>query len=385
MCDDHWVTVWRWVGSWRTAATGLGVVACLSAGCASGTHAAGSSSAASQQEVPTSAFSGVTPTTAPWDPSVFYGDPTGQIIYGCPVTGSSMCAATADGRNAHGIGYGDSVSPDGQLVASSGDLYGRSADGAVTVAPISDSTAYKTIWRFTGSGTVAPSWSPDSQKLAVVVGAPDVYTPKRPTPVGLWTMGRNGSGARLVAASATGPTAWNPSGTRVAFLVGGNSAGTPMSVQSVPAGGGPAITLAMVPEAPWDTVTLSWSPDGQTILLAEEGVGPISKLGHSRLLSIPANGGSPTQIIAANSSDGIEGAFYSPNGAQVVLSVVCKWGTRTDNEAAGLVIANTAFTHFHALGSSADSNTFCPLPLTSTLPMQLRAEALIGWVSDPSR
>jgi hypothetical protein len=132
-------------------------------------------------------------------------------------------------------------------------------------------------------------------------------------------------------------------------------------------------------------VTLSWSPDGQTILLAEEGVGPISKVGHSRLLSIPANGGSPTQIIAADGSDGIEAAFYSPNGAEVVLSVVCKWGTRTDNEAAGLVIANTAFTRFHPLGSSTDSNTCCPLPLTSTLPMQLRAQPLIGWVSDPSR
>ena len=176
-------------------------------------------------------------------PGVFYGSPSGQIIYGCTLGDSNLCAVPGDGQAAHGIGYGDSVSPDGRWIASAGDQYGSySVNGSVTVAPISDLQAVKTIWRFTGTDTLPPSWSPDSRTLAVVTGAPDLYTPKRPTPAGLWVMGQNGSKPHLISGAATGPTAWDPSGTHIAFLVGGTGPATTMTVQSIPAAGGAAIT-----------------------------------------------------------------------------------------------------------------------------------------------
>jgi hypothetical protein len=270
------------------------------------------------------------------------------------------------------------------MAAASDQYPDESGRSVVTLASLAHPDSSKTIWHYVGSYTAPPAWSPDGKRLAVVIAPPLYPTPVgHPTPDGLWVINTDGTDAHLVAPDAVGPSAWNPTGTQIAYLAGRNGPAQ-ISIRTVAADGGTATTLATEPDAPQNGVTLSWSPDGTTLAVTVDDLdyNP-PRAGHSQLVLLDTANGHTTKAFSAQANQGFEGAFYSPNGTEIALSVICNYGTTTNTESAGLVIANAELTEFHQLGSTRSTSSYCPLPLVSSYPEQLRADPLTGWVTAP--
>jgi len=103
-------------------------------------------------------------------------------------------------------------------------------------------------------------WSPDGRSLAFVHGYHDGG------PRTLYVADGEGGNRRavLTGPSLASPT-WSPDGSRIAVTTG-NSA-----ISAVPAAGGAVETLYVSPGAQW-LGDISWSPDGQRMLLVDSAV-----------------------------------------------------------------------------------------------------------------
>jgi hypothetical protein len=369
---------------WSRVATALPalaeavVLAVLVAGCASGVPRASDGGVGG---------TGSTPTTRP------EGDSTPasaagyqlELVYQCPAGSFTLCAITPDGSAEQRLGRGETISRDGRLLLEIGAACSYCDQFSVTVRAPGDQGAARTIWRFVGEGTAPPSTSPDGRRLAVVT-APSAAPgppPSDPTPPGLWVMDADGSRPERISALASGPTTWDPTGTHIAFLAAADSNAATMNIDTVPAGGGPVKVVATVANAPENFVSLSWSPDGRTILLADQNVNgrTVTQHGNSELLAIPAAGGPVNTILEAPSSDGesFSDAYYSPDGSEVAFTVGCRYSSTVSGGSGGTVIANADFTRFHALGSTQINSSPCPLPTSATIPNEISRGQIEGW------
>lgn len=355
------------------------VLAVLVAGCASGAQGTSDGEAVGPGSTPaTTVPNASTPTTSP-------GRTQLELVYQCPASSFTLCAITPDGSAEQHLGRGETISPDGRLLLTVDNGCSYCDQFSVTVGAPGEQQADRTIWRFVGEGTGPPSASPDGRRLAVVTAPSDDPgpPPPDPTPPGLWVMNTDGSHPERISALATGPTTWDPDGTNIAFLAATGANAATMNIDTVPAGGGPVKVVATVPNATEDFISLSWSPDGRTILLADQNVDglTVTQYGNSELLAIPAAGGPVKTIFEAPSSSGdyFSDAYYSPDGTQVAFSVGCGYGSSVTGGWDGTVISNTGFTRFHALGSTRVTGSPCPQPASTTVPEDISHGQIEGW------
>lgn len=304
---------------------------------------------------------------------------------------AQVCAVSTDGRSAEQLGQAQTVSPDGRWLFSAGSGCSYCDRGSLTVAAAGAKVPARTIWRFVGQVEGGPLASPDNRRVALVTSPSDVPGGPSgpPTPAGLWVLDIDGSHPQRVSSRATSTLAWDPTGRRIAFIAGANGggagAGATMNLEVVPASGGDARVLATVPAAPTGWVSLSWSPDGRTILLADANVRGLRDTdpGSSELLAIPAAGGPVRQIFVAPSKAGIffGSAFYSPDGSQVAFDVGCQSSSIPGGGSGGTVIADAGFTRFHVLGSAVLTDSPCQLAASTPPPVPISLTGLIGWVN----
>ncbi len=285
-----------------------------------------------------------------------------EIAYVC----GTVCLIGGDGSDPHPILTGGSLafSADGERVARAWNPYGEgSSVGEVDIGP-SSGPPDQTVWRFVGTTSDAPAWSPDGRRLAVTVRPPDVGLLAHPTAPGLWVLNADGSDAHLVAANVAGPVTWDPTGTRIAFLAPNGPTDAPftVSIDTVAASGGAATVIAVVWRAWVSSVEsfpgdgwawLSWSPDGQTILYTHSG-GLWAMPGHAQVESVSVVGGTTKVLLGGPVTDDFSDATYSPDGSKFVVAVTCNVPTSYGNPDIGyneLDIADADGTHFAPLMS----------------------------------
>jgi len=197
-----------------------------------------------------------------------------------------------------GLEIHPAISPDGRFVAYAAGgsahmrIYIRSVGGGRTI-PLSDDT---TDIEF------QPRWSPDGSELLYL------------THGGVWVSSALGGAGRPVVAPSSvngvSAAAWSPDGGEIAFVRGD-------TLLAAPSGGGSARLLAVThqPHA------CRWSPNGRWVACASgnrESTVPGSSFGNlapSRIVLVPAAGGSPIPITEAESLN--ESPVWSPDGHEL--------------------------------------------------------------------
>ncbi|HUR14835.1 MAG TPA: hypothetical protein VM097_10130, partial [Mycobacteriales bacterium] len=151
-----------------------------------------------------------------------------------------------------------------------------------------------------------PTWSPDSTRLAFVVGYPAGYFG-----IGyqahVWVMGRDGSGKRPVAVlpgAAEQPT-WAPRGSQVAFVVDGQETGAAIAAVDVDAV--PAAPRALSPLGSIGVTKPHWSPSGDRLAYMDA----------SSLYVVRADGSGLRRVSDGNNYPWNGGAVWSPDGRQL--------------------------------------------------------------------
>lgn len=240
-----------------------------------------------------------------------------------------VCATGADGSPPVSIGglSPATLSPDGAQVAYRAQIGGRASNiGELRVAR-HDGTGERVVWRFTAEAQGAPAWNPTGDRLALTIrGTTYGQGPPPPgsTPAGLWTIDIDGNGTRHLAPEAVGPVTWSPAGTSIAYATDTNP---PQLKQIAADGGTPSPLQSGRSDAGQQVDTLSWSPDGGTVLASFSAV----RAGTSRIEKISAGGG-PSEVVlrgsaapGGNSTQGtdFQGAIYSPDGTQFAVAVGC--------------------------------------------------------------
>jgi tricorn protease len=169
----------------------------------------------------------------------------------------------------------------------------------------------------------------------------------------LWIVGRDGGDARRLTSGVgvkTDPV-FSPDGTRIAFS--GEYDGS-QGVYVVPAGGGVPRRLTYHPGP--DRV-VGWTPDGKSILFRS----PRSSYSRfSRLFTVPAEGGFPTELPLPM---GHEGSF-SPDGAHIAYVPIPPafriWKRYRGGRATPIWVADLADSHIEKVPRD-DSNDFNPM------------------------
>ncbi|MDQ6839798.1 MAG: hypothetical protein M3137_16095 [Actinomycetota bacterium] len=190
-----------------------------------------------------------------------------------------------------------------------------------------------------------PRWSPAGTELAIIVS-------RTPYAYGILVMHANGSGAHYLTRTSPGPESagpltWSPDGKELAYVGFHNGS----SIVAVPAAGGGARVVADLGRVGRPT-SLSWSPDGQTIL-APVGVDGTPM---TNLEAYPAAGGNGSLVYRA---PGLLAAFYSPDGKHIVFTSDLA-GTGVQGGPTGIRVANadgtgvTVVPNTTAINSSID-------------------------------
>jgi Tol biopolymer transport system component len=238
------------------------------------------------------------------------------------------CATGADGSAPVRISGSSraTLSPDGERVAFSTQSGGRASNAGDLRVAKNDGTGEQVLWSFTAEAKGSPAWSPGGDKLAITikgVAYGGTEPPPGSTPAGLWVIDVATKGARRVAPEALGPAAWDPSGTTIAYSTDTD----PPALKTIPSSGGRSKGMPSIVEPGQDTDTLSWSPDGRSILASFSAV----RTGGSKIERIPAGGGQPTVVLQGAAEPGsqetkgidYQGAIYSPDGDQFAVAVGC--------------------------------------------------------------
>ncbi len=242
-----------------------------------------------------------------------------------------------------------SVSHDGTKIAFAQLMTPAGASGLVYelfTMPATGGAATQVT--FDGGIDGQPSWSPDGARLAfsqTIITDPNTGA----NTTGIQIMDANGANRHALLADTvkiTGAAApdWSPIGNTVAFI----------SVHS----GGTDIVLAEVQNTPVDTVKVvlngttdwdepSWSPDLSHLAI----VGPGPDKGTGTLWSLPAIGGSPTQLTPSQAGVGDIAPAWSPLFTKRTL--VGKDGT-LGTEAVGFLFGqkSTVVTSFLAFSTA---------------------------------
>lgn len=205
------------------------------------------------------------------------------------------------------------LSPDGALVAFSGDatgdreIYVMRADGSgvlrLTQNPRRDDTA--------------PAWSPDGRQLAWSSQG-DVYA-----------MNADGSAKRPVVATAVEELdpAWSPNGLELVYSAGGD-------LLVVPAGGG---TPRQLTSGPANDRQPDWSTRDEVVFVRD-----------TALLAILGAGGTPRQVTPGTPPD--SSPSWAPGGGRIVFA-------RTAPAGSDLYVANADGTSPRRLASGAEPDS----------------------------
>ncbi len=235
----------------------------------------------------------------------------------------AFCSAGADGAPEVLVPGGgpEVLSPDGTSI-SFGTGTARAALGRGSVGVMDNTGANRrSLWNFPGATVTPAEWSADGNRLAVVVSDLGYSSAVLP---GLWVVDvRSGKHKRLTA-DGSGPVAWNPNGTSVAFATDNP---TP-KIEIISTTDGSLSTLRTAPVAPKSRIlTLSWAPDGRTILASYYAGLP----GSSEIHQVALDGKPPSVLVKGSASSGSSlpegrdylGAIYAPDGRHFAVAVGC--------------------------------------------------------------
>jgi Tol biopolymer transport system component len=139
-----------------------------------------------------------------------------------------------------------------------------------------------------------PNWSPDGGKLA--------FAASRGSRRGIWTIGKDGRGLRLVARDGAAP-AWSTRGDRIAFVRFGR-------IFTVRAAGGAVRRLT---RGPYDG-SPAWSPDGRRIAFVRSDAN-----GMSQAVQVLSAKGGPLRRILGSAED-ISELQWSPDGRRLLFT-----------------------------------------------------------------
>jgi Tol biopolymer transport system component len=316
--------------------------------------------------------------------------PTGEIVY----------SVTVPAPRAYGIGEGKTrgtplpfpvnnigkagISYDGTHVAySEPGEYGILPRSTLFVTS-TDGHGTHTIWKFAGEPTGPPAWNHAGAAIAMTVQAD---TTPASTPEGgsiapgLWIIPLTGGRPNRVASTAYGSVAWSPNGKTIAYTT--TYAAEPVYVRTVPVSGGPSHQIATltIPDPTSELfTTLSWSPNGKTILTDSYGIkvvpassstkGPY--FNHSKIEQIPSTGGKPVILLPVTPYRYYTNATYSPDGSQFVYIT----GTLPPGDV-DKTRANTHVSFELDITNSSGSDTRRLISVTSSSGSQI-----IGWVKN---
>ena len=157
---------------------------------------------------------------------------------------------------------------------------------------------------------VDPAWSPDGKEIAFAVESPAGLQ-------GIWTVGADGQDRRQLTSGADAHPSWSPDGSEIAFQR--SDAGTQMDgVLSVPAAGGTPTDLTDDPSS--DYLDPAWSPDGNWILLSSDRGDELSQL-DLWALNLKAVGPDPAFVRVTDTPNRDESdPAWSPDGQRIVYS-----------------------------------------------------------------
>ena len=235
---------------------------------------------------------GMTPTTTRPLPAVKAGRPAirttgvaavvviiallGWLVLSRSSTRTVTIAQTAPVTNDAGLEIDPALSPDGSFLAYAAGpplatrIYVRQVDGGRPVA-IGDSTEV---------GQRGPKWSPDGRRLIYGIGRKVMVVPAL------------GGQSRTVVQVDRGITGadWSPDGREIAFTDSD-------SLHLASADGGTSRPLARI----IDAHSPAWSPDGKMIAVVSGNGAFVGSLSYgnsavSRILVVPIEGGTPTQV-----------------------------------------------------------------------------------------
>ncbi len=240
-----------------------------------------------------------------------------QIVYDCKFGGA--CALSPGGELPHvlfslsDLNTGGAVlSPGGKQAAFTASASGRNyfENLGLWVSSPSGAGARRLAFACTNircganAAVGQPAWDRSGTRLAVVEPVADTtaYAP----PYQVWVVDV-GDGKKQLVPGSTGrcglALAWSPDGNDLACA-------GPAGLVVFPVGGGRPRILAQLPTRRGARETISWSPDGRTILFADGG---------PAVHSVPAAGGAVTSLFAGTPATAYGSAFWSPDGSRMVV------------------------------------------------------------------
>lgn len=246
------------------------------------------------------------------------------IVYSTCGTIGQSCVINPDGSGFHLAGPAlpqDGrfvLSPDGTKAAVSGSN-DREQLGGLSVLS-SDGSHPRIVWQFSGSSEGQPAWNATGTRLALALSPVSTGSFRPGVEVsGLYTMNADGSNRRRVASAATGNVAWSPDGRTLAYYApagGSASQAAGGTVMVVPASGGKPRAVGVAEANREVGPTLSWAPDGKTILATSQGNGETP----SQVDALPAKGGRARVIFRSVAGKTYRAAAYSPDGSHIAVA-----------------------------------------------------------------
>ncbi|MDP9182320.1 MAG: hypothetical protein M3P04_06035 [Actinomycetota bacterium] len=235
----------------------------------------------------------------------------GHLVY--VDSSGTLASVRPDGRGYRSVvtppGWASDVevSPDGRWVAFTRQPEDLLSGGLQEVwVARADLTGAHSIASEPGLFMYQPTWSPDSTRLAFVVGYPAGYFG-----IGyqahVWVMGRDGSGKRPVAVlpgAAEQPT-WAPRGSQVAFVVDAQEASAAIATVDVDAV--PPLPRTLSPLGSIGVTKPHWSPSGDRLAYMDA----------TSLYVVRADGSGLRRVSDGNNYPWNGGAVWSPDGRQL--------------------------------------------------------------------